>query len=60
MQALAKMMNPDMPVQSTDPLWAKHCVERLMGIPREELNGKSINQLGLDAENKKAVIYFGE
>jgi hypothetical protein len=56
MQALALTMNPDIPVQCMDPLWAKHCVEHLMGIPREELDGKSINQLGLDAENKKAVI----
>jgi hypothetical protein len=60
MQALAHRMNPDMPVQCMDPLWAKRRVEHLMGVPRKELNGKSINQLGLDAENKKAVIYLGE
>ena len=60
MQALALTMNPDIEVQCTDPLWAKRRVEHLMGVPRKELNGKSINQLGLDAKNKKAVIYFGE
>ena len=53
-------MNPDIEVQCMDPLWAKRRVEHIMGVPRKELNGKSINQLGLDAKNKKAVIYFGE
>ena len=53
-------MNPDIEVQCMDPLWTKHGVEHLIGIPREELNGKSINQLRLDAKNKKAVRYFGE